>query len=65
MSSPSADAQLLEEKLEHLRRVNKEIDTVSRSDFRNRAERLKRLRAEKAALEAEIEELKKKVGATS
>jgi len=48
----------LNEKEERLRKLVRQIDQISRTEFRDRAQRLKQMRAERDELEAEIDKLK-------
>jgi BMFP domain-containing protein YqiC len=51
----------LAEKEEQLRKLVRQIDVISRAEFRDRAQRLKQMREQRLALEKEIDALKAKL----
>lgn len=62
-TQPATDALRAElaDKEEQLRKVVRQIDVISRAEFKDRAQRLKDLRTQRMLLEKEIDELKKKI----
>ncbi len=51
----------LAEKEEQHRKLVRQIDQIARTEFRDRAQRLKTMRDQRAALETEMDELKAKI----
>ena len=51
----------LAEKEEKLRKLVRHLDQIARTEFRDRAQRLKQMRAEREDLENEIDALKAKI----
>jgi BMFP domain-containing protein YqiC len=51
----------LAEKEEQLRKLARQIDVISRAEFRDRAQRLKQMREQRLTLEKEIDALKAKL----
>ncbi len=51
----------LADKEEKLRKLVRHIDQIARTEFRDRAQRLKQMRAEREELENEIDGLKNKI----
>ena len=60
MTNPSDTplAAELAEKEEQLRKLSRQIDQISRTEFRDRAARLKAMRDQRAELEKAIDDLK-------
>jgi hypothetical protein len=51
----------LADKEEKLRKLMRHLDQIARTEFRDRAQRLKQMRAERVDLENEIDALKAKI----
>jgi chromosome segregation ATPase len=61
--TPSIDSLRIElaDKEEKLRKLVRHLDQIARTEFRDRAQRLKQMRAEREDLENEIDALKAKI----
>ncbi len=62
-SQPSADSLRAElaEKEEKLRKLVRQLDSLARTEFRDRDARLKQMRAQRTELENEIDALREKI----
>ncbi|MBI3733739.1 MAG: hypothetical protein HY259_09840 [Chloroflexi bacterium] len=61
LSSVEAYRAELHEKEEQLRKLVRQLDSIARTEFRDRAARLKQMRDQRSKLETEIDGLRAKI----